>query len=223
MHHCVHVRSPDPKSDPSNPSQRINRRAWTGGKQNRHGARGQVKSWAPAGCCTRGAAAWWRQGGAWMSVPSGSPGWPGQRWGGPGVQARWWVVGWCGWHTCRKGFQKTAPSSTLALRTPTQLPLRRDSPREPSWHKRGTHSRILKEPRHQRSYAPAARWREANALADLKVVALIQHVRSQPWRTAGLCDVTQESCQTTNVWGLTAAVWVCRPVLRVLFNCKQQK
>lgn len=35
MHHCVHVRSPDPKFDPSNPSQRINRRVWIGGKQNR--------------------------------------------------------------------------------------------------------------------------------------------------------------------------------------------
>lgn len=111
----------------------------------------RIKSWRPAGCCTRGTAAWWRQGCACMSVLSGSPGWSGQRWGGLGVQARWWVVGWCGWHTCRKGFQKTAPSWTLASKIPKQLPLHRDSPWELSWHKRGTHSRILKEPRHQRS------------------------------------------------------------------------
>lgn len=33
MHRCVHVRSPDPKCDPPNPSQRINRRVWGGGGQ----------------------------------------------------------------------------------------------------------------------------------------------------------------------------------------------
>lgn len=36
-HYCVHVRSPDPKVDPSNPSPRINRQrsARTGGKRSR--------------------------------------------------------------------------------------------------------------------------------------------------------------------------------------------
>lgn len=33
MHYCVHVRNPDPKFDPSDPSHRIN--VWIGGKQNR--------------------------------------------------------------------------------------------------------------------------------------------------------------------------------------------
>lgn len=110
----------------------------------------QVKSWTPAECCIRRTTLWRGWGCACTFVPSGSPGWSGQTLESSGAQTRWWALGWCGWHTYRKGFQKTAPSWTLALRIPKQLLLHQGSPWGPSWHKRGTHSRILKEPRHQR-------------------------------------------------------------------------
>lgn len=92
-------------------------------------------------CWTQGTTLWWEWGWVCTFALSASPGWSGQRAAGSGVQAQCWAEGWCGWRTCRRGFQKTVPSWTLALETPRQqLPLR-DSRPELSWHKHGRHSR----------------------------------------------------------------------------------
>lgn len=109
-----------------------------------------TNSWAEAaGCCTQGTTVWRGWGCACMFAPSVFPGWSGRRWAGSGVQARSWVGGWCGWRTCRRGFQKTAPSWILVLETPRQLLPLQDSRPELSWHKHGTHSRTFKEPGHE--------------------------------------------------------------------------
>lgn len=97
-----------------------------------------------ARCCTQETAARPAQGRASTFRPSASPGWSGRRWAGSVEQERCWAAGWCGWRTRRRGSRKTASSWTLVLETPKQLPHHRDSQPKPSWHRRGTRSRILK-------------------------------------------------------------------------------
>ena len=101
------------------------------------------------GCCTQGATVWWWWGCDCMFALSVFPGWSGRRWEGSGLQARCWAGGWCGWHTCHRGFQKIASSWTLVLETPRRLLPLRDSQPGLSWHKRETHSTTFKEPRQE--------------------------------------------------------------------------
>lgn len=105
-----------------------------------------TNSWAAvARCCTQGTSESWRGGCSCWFALSVFPCWSGRRWGGSGLQAQCWVGGWCGWHTCRRGFRRTASSWTLVLETPRWLLRLPGNRPELSWHIHGTHSRTFEE------------------------------------------------------------------------------